>query len=444
MPRHHPNCPFRPSSWPFFYGWFILVASAIGTVCSVPGQTMGVSAFTEPLISALGIDRTLISGAYMIGTAGSAFLLTWGGRLYDRYGARRTGIGSALLLGLVLLMLARSDSLSLGLAGLFGREGGVAFPFAVLTVGFLLLRFSGQGMLTMVSRNMLMKWFDHRRGLANSFMAVIVPVSFSISPLMLHRMIGALGWRGAWMAMGAACIGALTVFIALFYRDNPEDCSLRPDGGMKPKPHDPRHDPVQDWTLAQARRTRVFWVYNLTIALYALYLTALTFHVVSVFEAAGIGEERAFQTFIPASILTVVAGFITGWISDHIKLGYLLAVLMLGMAVSMTGVFLLGSGAGYGMVIIGNGTAGGTFGLLMSVTWPRYFGRKHLGAVSGFHMSWTVGFSAVGPYLFGLSYQYFQSYRAAVAACLAFLTVLAFLAARMKLPPKAPPAEATP
>lgn len=439
MPRHFPNMPFKPAAWPFFYGWFVLLASGFGTVCSIPGQTMGVSAFTEPLIESLGIDRTLITLAYMIGTAGSAFLLTWGGRLYDRYGARATGCGAALLLGGVLFYLSCSDRLSNALALLFGGTAGLWTSFAVLTPGFLLLRFSGQGMLTMVSRNMLMKWFDHRRGLANGVMAIIVPVSFSMAPLLLHKLIQGLGWRGAWSMLALFSATALVLFILVFYRDNPEACGLEPDGGIEHKPGDPRHDPAQDWTLAEARRTRPFWVYNLAIALNALYITALTFHVVSIFEGAGIGETRAFATFIPSSILTVVTGFVTGWISDHIKLGYLLAVLLVGMAVSMSGVLLLGTGVGYGMIIIGNGIAGGTFGLLMAVTWPRYFGRTHLGAISGFQMSWAVGFSAVGPFLFGLSHHFFHDYKASVLGCLALLAVLAWQGFVMTPPPKTPP-----
>lgn len=441
MPRHFPNIPFKPAAWPFFYGWFILIASAVGIVCSVPGQTMGVSAFTDPLIASLAIDRTMLSVAYMVGTIGSAFLLTWGGRLYDAYGARATGCGAALFLGFVLLYLSKVDVLSAGVAGLFGFEANPWSSFAVLAPGFLLLRFSGQGMLTMVSRNMLMKWFDHRRGLANGVMAIVVPVAFSMSPLLLHKLIQAVSWRGAWFALGCTSSTLLVLFILVFYRDNPEACGLVPDGGFQAKPGDPRHDPVRDWTLKQARRTRVFWVYNLAISLHALYITAQTFHVVSIFDGAGIGESMAYATLIPASVLTVVVGFVTGWISDHIRLSYLLGVLLGGMAVSMSGILLLSVStiAGVVMIIVGNGIGGGTFGLLAAVTWPRFFGRAHLGAISGFQMSWAVGFSAGGPFLFGLSHRFFGDYRIGVAACLGFLGILAWQAIVMAPPPKAPP-----
>ncbi|MFW5893775.1 MAG: MFS transporter [Verrucomicrobiota bacterium] len=439
MPRHFPDCPFKPASWPFFYGWFILIASAVGIVSSVPGQTMGVSAFTDPLISSLAIDRTMLSVAYMIGTVGSAFLLTWGGRLYDRYGARATGCGAALVMGFVLLYLSQAEALSTVLAGIFGYTANSWSSFFVLACGFLVLRFSGQGMLTMVSRNMLMKWFDHRRGLANGFMAIVVPVVFSMSPLLLHTLIQSVGWRGAWLTLGCSSVTILALFILVFYRDNPEACGLTPDGGVQANPGDPRHDPVRDWSLKQARRTRTFWVYNLALSLHALYITAQTFHIVSIFDGAGIGVSLAYATLIPASVLTVVVGFAAGWISDHIRLGYLLGVLLGGMALSMCGILLLGTGAGVVMIIVGNGIGGGTFGLLGAVTWPRFFGRTHLGAISGFQMSWAVGFSAVGPFLFGLSHRFFGDYRIGVVACLGFLGILALQASVSTPPPKSPP-----
>ena len=42
-----PDFPFRPSAFPFYYGWIVLFASTVGLVMSAPGQTIGVSVVTE-------------------------------------------------------------------------------------------------------------------------------------------------------------------------------------------------------------------------------------------------------------------------------------------------------------------------------------------------------------------------------------------------------------
>ena len=46
----HSDLPFKPASFPFYYGWLILIVSTIGLVMSAPGQTIGVSVFTESLL----------------------------------------------------------------------------------------------------------------------------------------------------------------------------------------------------------------------------------------------------------------------------------------------------------------------------------------------------------------------------------------------------------
>ena len=60
--------PFAPSKCPFFYGWVIVFAATIGSIFSIPGQTMGFSVFTDVLIEELGLTRVELSSAYCLGT----------------------------------------------------------------------------------------------------------------------------------------------------------------------------------------------------------------------------------------------------------------------------------------------------------------------------------------------------------------------------------------
>lgn len=174
----------------------------------------------------------------------------------------------------------------------------------------------------------------------------------------------------------------------MFYRDNPEDCGLQPDGMTDAEAEAPAEGRKNSFTLPQARRTFTFWVFNLALAMNALYFTALTFHVASIFEQVGRSESVAFSIFLPKSIVGVCLGFAAGWISDYINLKYLLTVLTGGMIISMVGVLLLSTSEGYVMVIAGTGIAQGTFGLLMAVTWPissagRIWGLSRASCVAG-------------------------------------------------------------
>jgi len=97
---------------------------------------------------------------------------------------------------------------------------------------------------------------------------------------------------------------------------------------------------------------------------------------------------------------------------------------MLGMLTTSTGLFWLGTHpAHYWLVITGNGISWGMYVLLVAVTWPRFYGLKHLGAISGYALSWMVIGSSLGPYLFSLSYEITGSYDtiAIVVFCIALI-----------------------
>ena len=61
--------------------------------------------------------------------------------------------------------------------------------------------------------------------------------------------------------------------------------------------------------------------------------------------------------------------------------------------------------------VLGNGIASGGFVSLTGIVFPRFYGRKHLGAISGVNMSAMVIASGLGPLLFGICHHYSGSYQ---------------------------------
>ncbi len=180
----------------------IVVFATLGVSASMPGQTVGVSVFTARLADALGLSY-------------------------------------------LPLMDARP-----WLA-----------PGLVLVVGFALLRFTGQGMVTMSSRAMLGKWFNRRRGVVTAWSGAVVSFAFSGAPMGFEYLIRQLGWQGAWQLMGLVMICVLALLFWIFARDNPEECGLEMDGDYVGKEQRENLDSViyRDYTLAEARRTFAFW-----------------------------------------------------------------------------------------------------------------------------------------------------------------------------------------
>ena len=425
MKRKLSTIPFNPARTPFFYGWIILIIGSLGVVMSIPGQTMGVSVFTDDLISVLDLTRVRLSLAYMIGTILSAFILTPAGKLLDRIGARTMGFVVTILLGLVLVFLSRIDRFVSAVQSLTDNADFL-IAFTTITLSFFMLRFFGQGLLTLLSRNMVMKWFDRYRGLANAILGIVTSFTFSIAPRVLNSMTQVYEWKGSWLRMGLVITTAGAVIFWLLSRDNPGECSLKPDGNIKLKlsKHMPATRPEQDFTLSEARRTLPFWVFGITLAMTALFNTAFTFHVVSIFESAGMTRLQAVAIFLPASFISIGVNFAVSMLSDYIKLRYILILHIVTIVFTMFFLSRLAPGFNIIMLIITFGTLNGVFNISNSVIWPRYYGTQHLGAITGMIMGFIVAGSAVGPYFFSLIFDLTGSYSAASIICLAIMLVL--------------------
>ena len=430
MLKINSNFPFSPKKWPFFYGYFIVACSAIGFMMSAPGQTIGVSVFTDPLIQALGISRFQLSLAYMLGTIGSSLIIRRAGRLLDSAGVRTVTISAVLLFALVLVYMSRIDHIADKIVRIIGLSGHVGVTVILATLGFWLMRFCGQGIMALSSRTMLMRWFDRLRGRMNAVVGVCISLTFSASPLFFEFLIRRHQWRGAWLILAAVLGLGFSLFVFLFYRDKPEDCGLLPDGHVY-SDHETQQQAQLNWTLHETTRSFTFWVFNIGLSMFSLFLTAMTFHVVAIFNVSGMDRQEAISIFLPTAFIAVGLNLLSGWMADHYffrdRMKYLLFIMLGGLFLSGTGLVFLGNGIGKYFIILGNGIAQGYFGTLTNVVWPHYFGREHLGEIAGFNLSFLVFFSAIGPPIFGWSFDITGNYFISTTVCLAVLLLLLIL-----------------
>jgi cyanate permease len=263
---------------------------------------------------------------------------------------------------------------------------------------------------------------------------VFIAFTFSAAPLLFELLIRRFGWRGAWLVLGVVEAVGFTTFVLVFFRDDPHSCGLHPDGAT-PEPGSETNDGAEgSWTLPRARGTLTFWIFNLGLSLFSLQVTALTFHIVSIFKTGGLTRADAVSVFLPASAISVALNLGGGLASDRPfirnRLKWYLIVLLGGIALSSAGALtpMLRSGAGRWMIIVGHGVAGGFFGLLTAIVWPRSFGPRHLGAISGYNVSFMVFASAVGPPLFGAVQNLPGGYNIALGGAIAVVAILAPLA----------------
>ncbi|MGB3151790.1 MAG: MFS transporter [Maribacter sp.] len=413
-----------PAKSPIFYGYVILIIGTIGIYCSIPGQTIGVSVFTDPVKDALGLSRNQFSNAYMIGTIVSSLVIGRAGIWFDRYGARYVAFFAAITLGITLLLCSWSAQMSVFMKEVLSTESWM-IPFVLMTVLFFLLRFAGQGVLTMASRNVIMIWFDKNRGKVNAFSSVALSFGFSSSPLWINGLIEGHGWQETWRFLAVGLL-LFSIIIFIFYKISPEKHGLVPDGAKTISKEEEKKKPVpKQYTLLEAKKERAFWMYGLTLAFNSFFITGLTFHVVSIFANEGFSKEDAISIFLPGSAVAVTVSTIFNFLSDYLPLKLYLFLMLFGGFLASLGFLFLSTPAGVPMLIAGFGILSGFFAVLNAVAWPRFFGRMHLGSITGKIMSFLILASALAPSIFSFCLSTFGSYKLVGYLGLLFLAFLA-------------------
>ena len=130
---------------------------------------------------------------------------------------------------------------------------------------------------------------------------------------------------------------------------------------------------------------------------------------------------------MPIAATSVVTNLLFGIINAKLRLKFLLIVMNLGCIAAALGMLWLDQPGGVVAYVLGTGIASGGFVSLSGIVFPRFYGREHLGAISGVNMSVMVIGSGVGPLLFGACHHFANSYRLILIVCAIIPAVLALL-----------------
>ncbi|WP_214625780.1 MFS transporter [Paenibacillus agaridevorans] len=408
-----------PIRTPFFYGWLLVGISGLGIFFSGPGQTYSNAVFIESYVRELSMDRTSISSIYSAATLASGLLFFIMGRLVDRYGRRVMFTTAALLLGVACWF----NSMVTGPIMLF--------------IGFFLVRYFGQGSLTLIPNTLVSQWFGRYRGRAISFAGLGGLLGAASFPPIMNRLIDVYGWRHTWQILGVLLILFLVPLVYYLVRNRPEDVNLYLDGiPIKAGGQDGKQSVVEDsWTLSEVVRTRSFWFILSCAAIPAALYTGITFQIYSILGERGV--NRTTTSFVLSLIPLVSFGcsLIAGFVVERVKVARMLSLtFVLNIAAPLT----LMTSHSYAAVLIFAvfwGVGQGALNVPMGVIWANYYGREHLGSIQSVTTTAMVVGSALGPIPFGWSYDHFGGYNFVLILSAAIWLIGAFLAF-LAVPPR--------
>ena len=370
-----------------FYGWWVVAFCAIAQRLTVPGQTLGISVFIDPIMGSLDLTRSEVSTAYMIGTLVSAATMPRVGSLVDRFGSRAS---MALIGGVFGVVLA-------GAAGITG--------LITLTIAFIFLRLCGQGALSLVSTTAVAPWFVRRRGLAIGIVSAVGSAIISIVPIGSAAVIRAVGWRQTWLILAAVVWLVLLPIALRGIVDRPEDLGQRPDGDPEP-PTDPggRVAKVARRSLERraAMRTPMFWAIAGSMGVTSSIGTGLNFHQIDLLGEQGLSPIEAAANYVPQTVGVLVSTLIVSALVDHVRERWLLIASLAMLAGAMLMVPFVQPGVlaiVYGLLL---GSASSSARATEAAITPRFYGLSHLGSIRGVLRLFNVAASAVGPLIVAL------------------------------------------
>jgi len=377
----------------FHYGWVIIAIAALSQFFSGPGQTYSNSIFVDYYIEEFGWSRSMVSGIYSAATLSAGFLLFFVGRLIDQNGSRKMAV--AVSIGLAIACFFNSFVTSL----------------VMLFIGFFFIRLLGQGSMALISSSLIPQWFVKKRGRAISIAAIGGLVSSAAFPLLNVWLIEAFGWRSSWLILGIIIIVCFTPLALFLIQNSPEEMGLLPDNGdALKKESDIKPIEEVNWSVKEASKTRSFWLLLLCAAIPGIVNTGLTFHLVSIFAEKSLSLETAAGILSLTALIGLPVTFITGILLEKVKVQYMLTLVFAGELLSL---FLLQKADFLAAAIIFGlvwGVSMGIERIVMAVVWPNYFGRKHIGSISGISMAMVVTGSALGPLPLGIAFDLFGGY----------------------------------
>jgi len=397
-----------------FFGWRMVAFAAITGAMTGPGQTIGVSVFINHFIDDLGISRSEVSTAYLVGTLGAALVLPLIGNRIDRIGVRRAMTMIAIAFGIALV----------GMAGVNG--------LLALVVGFFAIRLFGQGSLSLASTLAVTHWFDRKRGLALGITATAMGILMSLVPVLLNVVIEAYSWRTAWI-VAAVLVWVIVIPIAQWgLIDRPSDVGQHPDGAA-PIADDGSSVVIEpSATRGEAIRTSRFWIVVISSSTVGLLSTALNFHQISMLGDAGLSATEAAAMFLPQVIGAAVSGVVFGYLADRLTGRILIPMVMGILTVSLMLTLVLAPGTAVVLYAISLGAAGGSSRTVTSTLLPRWFGVGHIGAIQGTATLVGVASTALGPVMFSITKDIAGSYGHAAAWFALIPVAVAIVAMTMK------------
>ncbi len=383
-----------------YYGYWLVGAAFVAQFIAIGMYSYVLGPFMTPMTEELGWSRADFTLTRSIGQIVMALLGIYIGARVDRIGGRPIMFVGTTVLAVTLILHQYVETL----------WGWWILNGVMLTAGSAMVG-------NLVVNVTLSKWFVVNRGKAIAFAAMGVSFGGIVLTPLATWLIDEIGWRMAWVWLGVMAAACLYP-VAFLIRRSPEDYGLHPDGMSEADVNAGANTQAQiesanTHTRAEALRTFSFYALVIAFGFFTINIVVVILHSVPYLTDHGFSRNEAAMSMFIASIPAMISKPFWGTLIDRYPAKPLAAI-----SASVTGVslfliiyavnadVLVWIYAAY--VLLGLGWGGMI--PMQEVIWASFFGRKHIGAIRGAGMPFTLALGAVAPWAVSYYYDLFGTY----------------------------------
>ncbi|MEY2925726.1 MAG: hypothetical protein RL367_203 [Pseudomonadota bacterium] len=349
--------------------WLVLLGCFIGMGIATPAILMiPLGLFLKPMTAEFGWSRTEFSSIIAIAALFNALIMPVAGTLVDRFGARRiVAVGT---------VLGCSSYAALSLAN----------SYAAFVTIMIMAVLAGNLASYPAFMGLAQRWFDKRLGFALAITSTGLAVGVAGFSTVIAKTIQAQDWRAAFLTVGLAALVIGLVNLLFLVRDTAEPVD---ETGSANETTAASH------SLAQALRTRDFWLYAASFTLIIFAVVGCNVHLPALLSDRGASTALIASVVAIGSLGSLFGRFFTGIMLDRFSVRCVAGIFFIGQAI---GFLILRDGLRWALpasVLLGavQGAEIDVMGYVMA----RRFGRLSYARIFGACFGVTLIGGMIGP-----------------------------------------------
>jgi len=356
----------------------VIIFGFIFTFFSSFGQSFFLGLFNSSIRDTLSITHGQFGSIYASATLISSLILVWFGKKIDDINILKFSY-------IVIILLAFS-------CFFFSKISSVYYLF----IAILLMRFSGQGMMSHTSSTTISRFFTKSRGRALSTSWFGLSTSEFILPVLIIYLLTIYEWRDIWIVISIIVIIFLPIASFLLVQNLNLD-SRETDSDINKK-----KKKIKDWKRIEVLKDYRFYIISANMLAMPWIATGTFVYQSFILESKNWGPYVIAQSFMVYSIMSVITLFISGLLIDKFTSRKILVYMNIPLFLA-TIVIIYFDNPFTAFIFLGLiGISNGLANVLGSSTWAEIYGVKHIGSIKALTTALMVFSTAFGTAFFGV------------------------------------------